>query len=545
MRNTRRAAVAAALALVTLTSCAHSGADRVFPGAAAVLNGSTPAARGDVPSIDWTIAQGEPMTLDWLHSANYPSNTILANMCESLYRLNPDFSVSPGLAEKTERPDPSTLVYTVRDGATFWDGNPVTAEDVAFSLGRNLDEKAGSFWVGAFANVASIDATGPRQVTVKFTKPDTMFDPSMAAGPGIVVEKAHFRQAGKGYGTPDGGLMCSGPFKFDHWERGNYLRMTRNDAYWDPKHRAHAEKFTFKFITDPITTANALTAGELDGVYDAPLEGLVQLGKSSEVDMTYGSSMQMIGLVVGNPTSLLATDPKLRDALRLSIDYQGIVDVILKGAGEPLKTITPPATWGTGPAADVYRKAYDALPAPRYDLDAARATAKEAGNPGRPIVIAVPAEQLSAVQIVSAIQSGAQRAGIDVEIKAMPLNSYGELFSDPKAREGIDAFFTINYPDFPEPLQMYQQMALPGRFNNYNGYDNPAVTEALDAATAEPDPVHRAELVAKAQEQITADAPWIPVATPYVRLAQNSRLTGAPATFVYLYYPWAADIGAK
>ena len=71
-------------------------------------------------------------------------------------RFSPTWKLGPGIAESWTNPDPKTLVYTIRQDAKFWDGNPVTADDVVYSLNRNMDPKSGSIWIAFYSNVKSI-----------------------------------------------------------------------------------------------------------------------------------------------------------------------------------------------------------------------------------------------------------------------------------------------------------------------------------------------------------------------------------------------------
>ena len=79
---------------------------------------------------------------------------------------------------------------------------------------------------------------------------------------------------------------------------------------------------------------------------------------------------------------------------------------------------------------------------------------------------------------------------------------------------------------------------------NYAGYDNPAVTAAMNAARTESDDTKRAQDVVTAQTQITKDVAWIPMAAPDTVVVMNKAITGAPASFVYMFGPWATMLGA-
>jgi peptide/nickel transport system substrate-binding protein len=83
-----------------------------------------------------------------------------------------------------------------------------------------------------------------------------------------------------------------------------------------------------------------------------------------------------------------------------------------------------------------------------------------------------------------------------------------------------------------------------GGFQNYAGYSNPAYDKLIEQADATYDPVKRLAIEAKLQQIAADQVLWMPVAEWPTSLFLNKRLTGAPTTISYLYYPWAADVGA-
>jgi peptide/nickel transport system substrate-binding protein len=99
--------------------------------------------------------------------------------------------------------------------------------------------------------------------------------------------------------------------------------------------------------------------------------------------------------------------------------------------------------------------------------------------------------------------------------------------------------------DVPDPLAFLRSIIGTGGAQNYNGYSSSAVDSLLNEAAATADDSERAELVNQVQAAAMKDLPWIPIVDPAVRLFLGNRVTGAPASFVYLYYPWAADLGAS
>ncbi|MGW0994524.1 ABC transporter substrate-binding protein [Streptomyces sp. NPDC002520] len=531
--------LAAGVAAFGLTACGTSTGTATAPPSRSDLKTVTARAAHGVASISWNLPY-EPQTIDPIRSFNYAENTALANMCESLMRLTPDLKVVPGLAERATNPTPKTWVYTIRKNVRFWDGRPVTAEDVAASLNRHLDPSQGSWWTQYFETVDSVKATGPRQVTVHLKQPDVLFNQAMATAAGAVVEKSFLTKAGKDIGSPKTGVMCTGPFRFAGWTPGNSLRLTRNDHYWDPAHKALSRKLVFKFIADETTAVNALRSGEVDGQYFyLPPAGISRLQNSPNGSVTLGRSL-IFWTVIGSATSGPYADPKVREALSTALDRTGIARVIFQGTAAPERSLAGPDYWGY--SGDRFRKAYDALPHGNADLDKAKRLLKEAGIRHPRITLGIQGSSAVQEQTADIIKATGESIGLDVVIKVIPVEQYGNLYNDPKSREGIDAFLSTWYGNVPDPLDVYGIFTKIGR-TNFSHY--PAVDADLKRAKAEYDPAKRADLVTGIQSRLTRDVPWTPIANLPVILYQNKRITGAVASFSYLYYPWAAGIGAR
>lgn len=532
---------AALLCLVSASACQQSsGSGAAGPGPAK-LQITTPAAKGGVDSIRWNVGT-EPPSLDWVYGYDYPPNTVLSNVCESLMRIGPDFSVRPNLAEKVEHPDRLTYVYTVRQHVKFHDGTTMTAEDVAYSLNRHRDAKVGSYWSTAYANVSSIGVSGPHQVTVKLARPDALFNELMAVPPGVVASKASVQKLGKKFGSPDGGLNCTGPFSLKRWTKGQSITLQRHDAYWDTARAAKPASVEFVFLKDVTTSANALVSGEVDGAYAVPATSFARLRSSGKGTLIFGPSTSTVNLVVADLKGPLA-DVRLRRALSLALDRAGFAKTAYGGYAEPSRAVASQFTWGKGPARAVFDKAWRSLPPAEQNVAEAKRLVEEAGKPSRPIVIAASNGGSVNPLIGTEVQAAGKRIGLEVKIKAIAPEAYGALFGDPKAREGIDLFHTNWYADIAQPLQVYQNWHSES-FANYGGYRDAAYDRLIADALAEPDPLKRAELTARAQRTVSEQLLWIPLVQTPGTLFMSKRITGAPATNAYLYYPWAAQIGS-
>ena len=537
------ALVPALAACAALAGCGGAANDGGGSGDGAVgskLSVTTPPASGPVQDVTWAL-YAEPQSLDWVYGYDYPPNTVLANLCESLLRIGPDFSIRPNLARKVDQPDDTTWVYTLRDGVKFHSGETMTADDVVYSLERHMDPDVGSYWTTAFTNVRSIAKTGAHEVTVKLSKPDALFNQVMAVPPGVVERKAAVERGGEDYGTPDGGVDCTGPFRFGRWDKGQSITLERFDGYWDAQRKAKPRRLKFVFIQDPTARVNALLSGAADGNYSPPQAGVRRLERSGVGTISRGPQTSTMNLIVADLTGPLA-DVRIRQALSLAIDRRGFIQAALNGVGEPSKAVAAKLTW-TGPARDVYAQAWEELPSAEQDVARAKKLVAEAGAPSEPIVLAANSADATVQVLANEVQAAGKRVGLDVRVKLIPADAYGALFGDAKARKGVDLFWTTWYADIADPLQIYQNWESQS-FANYGGWKDPAYDELIASALREQDPVKRARIVVQAQAKVSEQLPWIPIAQVPNTVFMNKRITGAPASNAYLYFPWGAQVGA-
>ena len=536
-RITLTAAALAATSLA-LAGCTAQSNEQTDEAAITVdldnLATTTEAGTAPVDDVKWNLPY-EPMSLDPQFGYNYAENTVTANLCESLLRMKPDFSVEPGLASGVTQPDDTTVVYTIRDGVTFWDGTPLTVDDVVYSLERQVGETAMSYFSSYFQNVESVEATGANEVTVKLTQPDVLFTQAMATAAGAIVQKAAAEAQGEAFGTPDGGLQCTGPFSLDAWNSGKSIDLAANPEYWDGG-APLASSISFSFIADESTAVNALRTGEVDGQYFyLPPAGLGQLTDSDDVTTTFGDSLVFWTMMTTNFDGGLGDD-RIRQALSLAIDREALTKVVFQGAGIPATTLAGPAYWGY--EEEKFAKAWEQFSADP-DIEEAKQLVAEVGTVD-PIVLAVQGSSAVHEQTANVIQAAGQAIGLDIQTKVIPVEQFGNLYFDPAAREGIDGFFTTQYGSFADPTDVYQMFASTDS-HNYAGWDH--ADEAIFAARAETDEAARADHVIDAQQTITDELPWLPLAYEPVTLVQNNRISGAVASFAYLYAPWAATLG--
>lgn len=534
-----------ATALLVLTGCTSRDGGGESPTAAPVdqsaVVASMPAGTKDVDAVTWALVEGEPLSL--LAGSDY--NFVAPNICESLLRVEPDFSIGDGIASSADWTDPVTFVIDIREGVTFSDGTPVTPDDVIYSLGRHKDNVADGYF-GAFVFVDSMEATGDSQVTVHFSAPDADFRAAIASGGGAVLSKAFSEKAGAALGTSSGGILCAGPYELDSWTPGSEIVTVANKNYYGGA--PHVAKITYKFIADGTTLTNALLEGEVDGAFNVPPAARTAFEGSDKGHLVLGPSTASYSFGPTRSTGAGA-NPEIRRALSMAIDREQYIQTVLGGLGYVQNSFVAPFSWSGSPAADTYQAAYDELPALALDLDAAKKLVAESGeDTSVPLKIAVPAGAKELSQTAAIVQSAAQQIGLTVEVDERQASDFAAIFVDESAREDIDFVATVGYIETPGALPNPQLFALPadlGGIFNWSGYANDEVTALLQQARTATDPQASADAYVKAQAIFAPDMLQVTLAGAYQTLFISNDLTGAVTSVAAYSSPWALQLGGK
>lgn len=499
------------------------------------------AGEQSVASMVWNLPEGEPPTLDPKDAATYSGATVVSNLCDPLLAIDEEYNIRPNLVSAST-PDPLTVVYSLEADATFWDGSPVTVDDITFSLQRAANPASITSFL--FANVASIEATGEDEVTVKFARPDVMFNSEMATFAGSVVQKTFAEEAGAAFGTPSGGIMCSGPYSLTSWTPGDSIKVSRNPSYWNEDLPLLVEEAEFTFVTDSTAATQALTTGEIDGSYQIDPSAIPVLASSTGGEVVFGPSMESVQMYVARPDGPLA-DRDVRRALQKSIDRSALASSVYNGAAEPLFTTLTPRTWPNDQV-DIYSEAYDKWTADRqFDSAAAEELVDSSAYGGDTLVLGIPAGQATISKVAQLIQQQAKEVGINVEVKDIQPLDYATAAYDEatRVRLGLDLMIGTSFNAAAEPLEPLGFTLTAGAPYNYTGFDDATVSTLLEEARGTLDADRRAELIVQAQEIAERDSATIPLLSLHTTTFVNNRLGGAITSFAYMSMPTLAYLG--
>lgn len=500
---------------------------------------STPPATGQLPAATWLMAK-EPTTLDLDNDgAGVSSDIILANVCERLLQLQPDLTAEPGVAEKYEWTTPTTLVFTLREGVTFHGGGTMTADDVVWSLQRHAADGANES--DEFVNVTSIAKTGDNQVTVTMSQPDAVFVQAMAGDAGVVQSRAAVESQGDAYGTPNGTDACSGPLMLEAWNSGQNVVLRKFDDYWNAERASKVDEITFRWA-DEDALVNSLVTGEADGTYLENIAAGTRLAAGGTTSVSQGADTRVWNLMVTERGGL--ADPKLRRALALAIDRDGVSRAALAGLGVPAREPVGPGAWGY--EADTFQQAYDDIAgAPdkpgEDDIAAAKKLVSEVGTT-QPIVVASDGTSVRDV-IANAVVDAAGKIGLQASIVRIPNAQYADYYTSEATRQQADLFTDDYFISKSDPVGFYKNGASDSTVQWT--LDDPSYDSLVAEAKAELDDAARAGLAIDLAQRWAEAMPWIPVVQSPTTVVLSEKVTGVPASGCYRYYPWAADLGSK
>lgn len=259
-----------------------------------------------------------------------------------------DFAPIPGLAESwVESNGGKTYTYTLREGVQWSDGEPLTAEDVVYTINRSRDEE----WLNHYSTVQNLTAKAIDERTVELTS--SVPDPKLPVMdvyilPKHVWEKLDAKAITKAPGT-DG--VGSGPFTLTSAKRGESWSMVANPNYFGEK--PAIDEIVFRFFSNGDAMVAALKTGEVDAAYNFPSQAFEDLsntenvvalqgeqGGFAEVSVNGGRPEDHRVEGIGNGHPALSLLP-VRQAIAHAIDRSVIIDRVLYGLGSPALAISP------------------------------------------------------------------------------------------------------------------------------------------------------------------------------------------------------------
>jgi peptide/nickel transport system substrate-binding protein len=391
---------------------------------------------------------------------------------EPLAIRNPAYELEMVLAEAIEADKPDVFTVRLREGVTFHDGKPVTADDVLFSLNRIVDPKSPK--TGA-ASLGSIDfkrlkKLDDRTVRITLKSPDVGFPDDLGQYFNTIVPTGYDPK------NPVG----SGPFKFQSFSPGERSVFVKNPDYWGEP--AKLDEVVIIDFADDTARVNALLGGQVDAISNLPAAQIAQVkaNKALNVLISETGAWQPFTMRVD---AAPFDDVKVRQAMRLIVDRKQMIAQALSGQGREGNDLYAP--FDAAYASD--------LPQRAQDLEQAKSLLKSAGQSDLRVELVTSPVYQGLVEAAQVFAQQAKGAGVTVKVRKVDSGTfYGDNYL--KWPFAQDFWFTRTY------LGQVAQGSLKSSPFNETHWDDPDFVKLIGAARAELDEAKRTELLQQAQQ---------------------------------------------
>ena len=373
--------------------------------------------------------------MDGQNIVTKPDQARLVSAFETLLEFDDQYQLqTTGLAESVEADNPTQYTIKLRDGITFQNGKALTADDVIYSLQRIGSQKNG---LTGFAATATMDIKHVKKmdnltVRLPLLSPDSTIPQTLASYTFGIVPTGY--QAFKGDASTQIG---TGAYKLKSFTPGQQSVSERYDGYWRD---AYFDSVTIIDFSDSTAQINALKGGQIDAMTDLPANQVNAVKSSGVVPLISQTGGWIpICMAIDMPPF---NDPKVRQAMRLIVDRQQILEQLGSGYGQVANDLYAPFDEG-------YNKD---LPQRAQDIEQAKSLLKSAGKEGLSVDLHTTNGASGMVELASVFASQAKAAGVNVTVKNDP-NYYGDAYL--KLAFSVDFWGTRGY------LNQVQQGSLP------------------------------------------------------------------------------------
>ncbi|MDQ3779431.1 MAG: peptide ABC transporter substrate-binding protein [Chloroflexota bacterium] len=453
-----------------------------------------------------------------------------------------------------------TITYKLRDGITWSDGEPFTADDVVFSHEIYKDPGSTTVLGPAYELIESVEAIDPLTVRVRMTAINPAYlELWNAEGP--VQPKHKFESSAVDQEHPLARLpLGTGPFVFTDWKTGDEITLERNPNYRDPG-KPRLDAITIKVAPEKESAIASFVAGEFDTVYfivTGDLPTLTQAeaeGAGIVVQLQEGPShVEWLWLNLsdgGDPSKPhpVFGDPAIREAMDHGIDRQTVIDEVLGGFGYQVGSFIY-SGWA---AVDIPAAAYDPQLANQILDDAGWAIGSDGIREKEGVRASLRYQSIAGDQTrelyQQVVQQNLRDIGIELNIENVPSNTiFGSWEEGGIYARGDYDILMSRAGFFVDPAQWANEFTsdqiptaeFPAGLNRVR-YQSPEFDAAIAEGASTLDQEVRAEAYQRAAERFAADRPAIPLYSSAWGWTWNERLEGVSTDFWEGMWPSSAD----
>ncbi|HJS78521.1 MAG TPA: ABC transporter substrate-binding protein [Burkholderiales bacterium] len=454
----------------------------------------------------------DPDILDPTMARTFVGRIVFAGLCDKLFDLDEKLNIVPQLATSYKwSADNKSLEIKLREGVTFHDGEKLDAAAVKYNLERHKNMK-GSSRRGELAVVSSVDAVDASSVRINLAAPFAPLLAVLTDRAGMMVSPKAAEAAGDKLGAKP---VCSGPFRFVERIAQDRIVLERFPNYWN-KGEIHFDRIVYQPIVDATVRLANLRSGQLDFIERVAPADIPQLRNDSRfriakiVEIGYQGITINVGksdIAQKNP---LGKDPRVREALELSLDRDAIVKVAMEGEAQPGNQWVAPTNRFYGKSA----------PIPKRNVERAKQLLKEAGVQNPSFTLMTPTTS-DAQRIAQIVQAMAKEAGFDVKIHSTEFATSLNL-----ADKGQFEAYVLAWSGRADPDgNLHTMLACKGP-TNYAGYCKEDVEKLIDESRTSLDATRRAAAYDKIAQAVQKDRPIIYLYHRNWLWAHTAKLSG-------------------
>lgn len=455
------------------------------------------AASLALPASAQTLRVGlvsDPNMLDPAQSGAFVDRIVFAALCDELVDIAPDLSFRADLATAWAwEDDARALRLTLRQGARFHDGTVLDAQAVAANLERYRNARE-SRRKAELRPVSAVEVVDAQTVIIRLSAPSAPLLSVLADRAGMIMSPAALAQHGERIRDNP---VCSGPFRFVRRVAQDRIETERFAGHWNAAN-IHIQRLSFHPIPDSTVRMVNLRAGRLDLITNVAPSDVAEAQRDRRLRVAESAAIayQTVQINTGHGPRAegpLGRDPRVRQALELSLDRAIINRVALEGRFIPSNQFEAPGT--------PYH--FADLPIPPRDVARARALLREAGYERVAFTLNVINAPVEA-QVAEMIQAMAGEAGFDIKLEVLEAAA-----TVAKAERG-DFEATIGiWSGRPDPDGNIAIWLACDGFLNRGKWCDPETDRALAAGRAVTDPAARRPHYRAAVGRILADRPHL------------------------------------
>ncbi len=467
------------------------------------------------PAYGQTLRVGlaeDPDILDPTLARSFVGRIVFSALCDKLFDLDEKLNIVPQLALSHEwSADNKSLLIKLRQGVTFHDGEKFDAAAVKFNIERHKT-MAGSNRRGELAPVTSVDVVDDHTVRMNLSAPFAPLLAVLTDRSGMMLAPKAAQAGGPNFGAKP---VCSGPFRFVERLAQDRIVLERYPGYWN-KGEIHFDRVVYLPIVDSTVRLANLRSGQLDfiervGPSDVPgLKADNRFKVRSIVEIGYQGITINVGKSADAQKTPLGRDPRVREALELSLDREGIVKVAMDGEAQPGNQWVPPTS-------AFYAKN---VALPKRDIAKAKALLREAGVPNPSFTLMTPTTS-DAQRMAQVVQSMVKEAGFDMKIQATEFATSLNL-----ADKGQFEAYLLAWSGRADPDGNVQSFYGCNQPLNYAGYCKPEVDELINRSRSSLVPADRIKIFDQLAGTVAKDRPIIYLLHRHWLWAYTSKIAG-------------------